>query len=258
MDPTNRRLAPLALVAVLVLAGCGGVVGDGTPDPVTPAPVPTTEQPVAPGITGDAIDVDQVVERHERALAETTYTTVERLRAAVGGGASVAIRNLSIQSAPDGALRYVRQEPPVEGNVTQINRSQIWSDGNRTVYRFTNTAGQTYTEDSAYPASLDAARSARIEAILEDVSVTSAVRRTDGSVELSGRLTNASAVPTTRNFQHHANGSVSAQVSEDGVVRRLALRYDAVYRGDRVPVRYVVGVEKVGSTTVERPQWVDF
>lgn len=254
---TNGRLAPLALVLVLALAGCGGVVGDGTPEPVTPAPVPTTEQPVAPWLSGNSVDADEVVTRHQRALANVSYTTVERLSARVPDGESVVILDLSIQFTPDGSLRYVRHEPPVQGNVTQINRSQIWSDGNRTVYRFSNTVGQTYTEDSVYPTSLDTTRSARIEGLLEDVTVTRAVRGADGSIDLSGRLTNASAVPATRNFHRPANASVTARIADDGVLRRLALRYDAVYRGDRVDVRYVVGVENVSATTVDRPPWAD-
>lgn len=46
------RLGPLALVAVALLAGCGGLVGTSTETTVTPAPVP---EPPATESTGSAI-----------------------------------------------------------------------------------------------------------------------------------------------------------------------------------------------------------
>ena len=66
-------------VAIALLAGCSGFLPAGPtagdPDPVTPAPVPTSSPDVTVAVptSNGTVDVDRLLDRHERALATRSF-----------------------------------------------------------------------------------------------------------------------------------------------------------------------------------------
>lgn len=71
---------PLAVLALLVLAGCTGLVGERGTERVTAVPVPSVNaSAVEIPTTSGSVDIDAVVQRHDAALANRSFTrTVER------------------------------------------------------------------------------------------------------------------------------------------------------------------------------------
>lgn len=68
-----RPVPALTVIAVLLLAGCGGLVPSTTPtQPVTPAPSPPTHPP---GVTADGVqNASALMSAHESILATNSYT----------------------------------------------------------------------------------------------------------------------------------------------------------------------------------------
>lgn len=250
---------PATVVCVLVLAvlaGCGGIVGEDTPEPVTPAPVPTTEAPVVDGVTQDAVNASQITANHERALENTSYTMRERIRARGTDGDTQFFLNTTVWKGDDGRFHLVRFEPTqtVSG---RINETRIWWDGNRSFFEYAYGTGPDTGFMIRQRAAVDVEQDDTIGRVLAGMRVTRVSRLPDGGAEIAGPITTRSAVPTAGAIDDPRNASLRAQITPEGVVRGLAIGYDGTYQGNRTTVRYRLGFENVGTTTVDRPAWVD-
>ncbi len=51
--------------------------------------------------------------------------------------------------------------------------------------------------------------------------------------------------------------NATLQVTSEGVVAKLVVRYDATVDGERVQVQTTVSYDAVGEATVDRPDWVE-
>jgi len=251
----NRRLALLAAVAVAALAGCGAFAGGGTPEPVTPAPVPTTAAPVGAGANGDTIDASRIVERHERALANRSFTTHRRVRVRGPDGAVRLGLETTGKRDAAGHVRFDRRGSRATG-ARPVGRLQFYWEGGRTVYRYAFESGAVNVEAINQRPRRDLTRRDRLESMLSGLAVGRVVRYPSGDAEVSGTVRNLSVIPTAVGVTAPRNASLTARIGEDGVVQGIAVRYDATYRGNRSEVRDALAFENVSSTTVERPPWM--
>lgn len=168
MQLGSRRLAPVALAGLLVLAGCGGLgaAGDagGTDSEaeatLTPVDVPGASTPrtpasnLPPGVTpGGVGDPLALARAHARALEGRSYTvrsvvTVQysngtlrgrRRTVARVGADRRRFRVVHVTLGPAPPLRPVR-----EGAVRAPGRSELWSDGRGLLRSSTRPNGTVY------------------------------------------------------------------------------------------------------------------
>ena len=245
MDPR-----PVALVLVVLLAGCGSVVDTGAgPETdasgtLTPAPVPevtATPVPLPPGVAeGGVVDADRLVDAHRSALQGQSYTLRVRLRV-----------------NEDLYTRLVRVETPTRyyshdviggnrGNVTQFATGP-------SVYTRSAFAGVVRYDrlDNAYSPE---SRTVRLSRLFLQVGEAAVIETTvDGRPAFVVRGT----YPVHPESERLRNVSVRAVVEPSGLIRSLNASY--VRTGARGPANVTrsFAYSEVGSTTVERPDWVD-
>ena len=244
------RVAAVGLA--LVLAGCGALGGtSGTADPgtgpasgatLTPVAVPsTTETPVTlpPGVTTAGVaDADALLAAHQATLRDRSYTLAVRLE--VDGDVTRRVSRVASQT------RYYQRDVLVRQGVTV---SRFASD--RTVYTRSVTANLTRYDrfDTVRPPGSQTVRESRV--FLSVPSATVFRTTVDGrpTFALRGTYPVHPTEPGLRNV------SLRAVVAPSGLIRTLNVSY---YReADAANVTRSFAYSDVGSTTVERPDWVD-
>ena len=240
---------PVALVLAVTLAGCGAIVGGGpgpdsetAPPTLTPAPIPevtATPAPLPPGVTGDHVgDPEMLFAAHQSFLEGKSYTLRTRVR--IG---ETSVRRLIRQETPDRYYTHDAQPGP-RGNVTQFAAS-----------------GSTYVR-SAFAGvvrydRLDAVQPPNSQTVEQSVAffgpeaVVVARTTVDGrpAFEISGENLDYPDAPGLRNY------TLRAVVEPSGFVRALDVSYVRTEDGTTVEHSFVY--TDVGTTTVERPAWVD-
>lgn len=257
----------VALLACVALAGCSGVTGVGdtdetlTPAPVaTPEPTPEPMETLPPGVARNGVDnVDALVDAHRAALANQSYAWRDRY-----------VRNGSNPDGGDDLDVYHRIR--VENETTYsyaTNHRTVWRDGRQrhlgdyTEYadpsghyaRYENVDGETQYRQSP-PATDGAARSGRAAAAIgrfldvRDGSV--AITRVDGQRYYRFR----GETPTFVSPQPIHNYTATALIRPDGLVRSLSVSYAVGRPGRLQQISYRFDYDRIGTTTVERPDWI--
>lgn len=263
---------PLALAALVVLAGCGGFASEqgGTPTAtVTPAPVPTTgptptstPQRIAPGVTGDGVAPFALAGAHDDRLRNVAFRLLHS-RTVVANG-SVRHRQVTSGEFRAGYRRYrvvVENSGPAGANsrvVYEYDGRQVTrerSSGNAS----TSWVVMDSPSDGAPPADPVAAlpfdptfgiRIGRVLSSAGTVRVDPQAPRNLFADKLS--LVRASDFPSGTPEQGVQNASFRALVDPDGLVRLYQLRYETVRNGTHVTVverlRYTI-VDETGEPT---------
>lgn len=268
-----HRSAPVALVALVVLAGCSGFLADDPTDggTLTPAPVPTAtltseapDQSLPPGVPSNgALDLDELIRAHGEALENRSYVWRE-WRGTHRVGAPVSERPLRISTV----------------EVQNETRYRLWADshvvelGQRTrfVYNYSEfvSGGVAYTRLSGLGVnSSDLKRlpaptaSQRVEAQTatalyrylslapENVTVAAVSGGDTPRYRIDGRGGDLLYVDSVRNY------SVRSVVTADGLVTSLRVRYRTIRFGEPDIVRYQYEFNGVDQTTVEAPGWYE-
>lgn len=164
----RRRLAPVALAGLLVLAGCGGLgsaadAGGGSdaratltpvdvPGESTPARTPTTDLP--PGVTSDGVEDPFALARaHTEALDGRSYTVRSVVTTRYENGSLRGRRRTVARVGADRRRFHVAHvtlgpRPPFrplrQGAVRTPGRSAFWSDGRRLLWSVTRPDGTVY------------------------------------------------------------------------------------------------------------------
>lgn len=247
----------LALVALLVLAGCGGATD--TAPPVTPAPVPepTADAPSvrAPGLAaGGVANASRLVDAHASALAATSYT-VERIDSRrYLDGSPRAHHESTVRIGAD-AYRYVLDQRDYTDGEPTVRRTERWFDADRGFERTAVGDDVRYRRlddpAGALPQATNRRGLARLFALL-DVRVADRFER-GGTT----RYRLALAPDAAREIPPLRNISFVAVVDERGMVRSYDLTY-LVSRENRT-IRVTVAVEfsAIGQTSVATPDWVE-
>jgi hypothetical protein len=265
---TGRTLVTIAVVAVLVLAGCtsGGqqtttptptLDGGGTVSPgQQTTTAPTVESVNAPGIeNGTVTNASAIVAAHEDRLRNESFTT----------RFDQTIRAPGLDSTSDAEIRYggsggynqtVAVVSDSEGNYTQTR----WTPGFRAAGYGKTTlesgrVGYYRTTSLGYESAVSAGLLGRLVEVYE-------LEATDAGT-VDGRpvvVVEATAVTNTTRLQREwlldqrpRNTSFRMAVDEDGVVRAFS---HSVSTNDTT-IRVNQTVSAVGSTSVTEPRWVE-
>lgn len=254
----RRTAGLLALAALLAVAGCSGLVGDGEEshtETVTPAPVPTSEaaagpERVAPGLTAEElVDADALVASHGAILANTTYTRRRRVTRRYENG-TLQGQYVSVVQRNDTAIRYWYNRTGDRGRrvdrfATDERVYTAVTRANGTVYQVTDVGSR--------------ARAARLGAVDDTTSLRRAFRtlsvETDGTVERDGRTLYRLRSTDSRDVLPIRNVSFVGYVTPEGLVTEYRISY-TVERDPPIRVEVVASLEAVGETSVERPTWL--
>ena len=243
---------PVAVAAVVVLAGCGALGGAGSDDPgrseatstLTPAPVPgvtATPVPLPPGLVeGGVSDADRLVDAHRSALGGRSYTLRVQLRVEE----DLYTRLVQVETP----TRYYSHDVlgSTRGNVTQFATGP-------SIYTRSAFLGVVRYDrlNNAYPPESRTVRLSRLflqvgEAVVFETTV-------DGRPGFVVRGT----YPVHPESERLRNVTLRAVVEPSGLIRSMNVSY--LRDGSRGPTNVTrsFAYSDLDSTTVERPDWVD-
>jgi hypothetical protein len=257
----KQSLGAVCLLVLAVLAGCGGLFGD-TParsPSLTPAPVPTTDQPFPPGVSEAGVSPAALATAHRNRLLSTNYTMVVRQRVVDANGTimrSTRRHRVSVGGQP----YYGRHNLTLYrfGTRRPVDRLTYWSGADGFATRFSGGSGEPvlyWSTDGNR--SIDVDGSAGLTDALETMSFAVADRREAEVVLVGSASGDSQRLPGPSYVGDRRNVSATLVVDIDGLVTDWRVAYDA--RFDERPVRVVhtVRVTDLGTTTVKRPDWVD-
>lgn len=274
----DRRL----LVCLLaVVAGCSALpVGGGPSTPttgdVTPAPVPEDGR-FPPGVTAEGVDdPTALATAHVATIDDNSYTlSMERVARHPNGTLHSRLR-LRVQL---GADRGYLADAATAGPFAPVflgeppARGVYWSNTTTYVRKLTRGNTTTYNEfrtresgagTSSYWVTTVAFGGApgEPETFYRDAFAATSTRTVERR-SVNGTPTYRIVGSGVRNGTFDDDvASVSelrldANVTQQGLVRTLSLRYAGEVNGDPVTVRWTVRYRQVGTTAVERPDWVE-
>ena len=289
-----RQLAALAVALLLVTAGCnafpsGGAAtvettsGDATDETTVDATDETTvdatdettvdatdettasDADLPSGLSASGVtDPWKLADAHRAALNETSYTVGTNLTARENGTV-LARWNSTVKVAAGGLPLLNRYE--VGGERPNAIGSfghdvEAWIDENRTLYAMEGPNGTTYQRAPAEsrPPSQPAGRDHLYLLFVGlDTTVTGTETR-DGTtlyrVNSTG-VADAEVLADELRTETVENASLSALVTEDGLVREYHVEYAGTVENATIRVERTTRFANLGETTVERPPWYD-
>lgn len=262
---------------LLVTAGCNVPEGGAADEPtrtVTPVPVPA-EETLASGVTDEGVvNPRALADAHAGVLAETSYQlTVNRTVRGVNG----TLRERLLLDLSLTADRTYRTETSTAGPEAPVflgsppANATFWSNGSTYVRKLTRDGKTTYNTFSPVEGAgtwqywartvpfggQRASPRAFLTRTFRAVDTT-VVSRADSNGTTVYRLRgNTTTERLDESVAEPRNVSLTATVTEQGLVRSLSLRYVGTVEGERVRVVRNVTYHGVGETTVERPPWFD-
>lgn len=266
----NRRpVAAVALVVLVALAGCGGSGGidtgtespspDGTDAPTataSPTPTPSFDDVTKPpGVSEDGLtDREALLDAHASALDGKAVTVDVDFRLTVDGdGQNASLRGKVTPDDDQGWMRVT----------TTDGTGTYYTEGGTTYEKVVvddSTSYGTTDQVSAIPETPRFGADARLRDALWNANWTfDQVVQRDGERLLrfeATRVTLPSQVDVDRENASTSTDGVLL-VDEDGVVRHVEI--NASVETDEQTVEYGLSVSfsDVGSTTIQRPDWVD-
>lgn len=255
-----RWLSTVAVVALLLTAGCNAFVDADAAqrETVTPAPVPTPTATAAtaapPGVTTDGLDnVALLSAAHRQRLNGTTYTLNERYsQYSTGRNDTSSVRRaetVTVESATRYRDELTRVTTDANGSLARYEQS-TYADGTRWYERRDNGTVERQRGELRFGRDKYAYRTAfylNRYAVVARSSTSVSTRNGSRVYRVRG---SGGELPTTERLTAYR---IELLVEPDGLVRRFSVRY----RTDDRVVRYRFWYEHVGETAVTRPEWVN-
>lgn len=259
--PRAARSA-LFLSLLVVLAGCTAIgldAGSPTPDPTA---TPAWPESLPPGLTTDTVaEPLDLARAHTAVLTGQSYTYRETVVVRTVDGIRLGTVRTVRRVGADGAFVHrMRGEGVVPSVVTQLRAVDAYSNGSRVVIRFRGEQGNrtvVMAEAESPMAPNDVIGKGLIYSMLSSTrpTVEGPIRR-GGTTYVHVRGANG----TTRfGFVEATNVTFEALVGPSGLVHRYAVSYRAngtSYTGWEGRIVRTVTFDDVGSTAVDRPDWV--
>jgi hypothetical protein len=267
----QRTLGTILVAVLVVLAGCGGVLGGGggsdTVETFTPVPVPTDEPtptPVpqlAPGLTGQGIEnASALVVASKSFYRNRSFTTRANFTVLASNGTVLARSTGTLHAGPAGeGFRYVSER---NGGSALINtstepvRTEAWWDGERYFLKQTYANGTTTYRrlpiddgQTGYGFAIGG-----VPGILESVGTA--------NTTVANRFTrNGTMLYRVRGIartEWRGNVSFRLLVDSRGVIHEYWTVYQIPFRGNNSTVVRETQFSAVNTTDApERPSWVD-
>lgn len=260
---------PLSVALLLVLAGCNVPTAEPAPtESVTAAPVPavpetaTPEGQLVPGVFADGVAGGRLGNVHGEALEGVSYTVNQTLLQRYANG-TVRSRYVTVARFAADPSRFrttLRQADREDGRLVTRTVSR-YGDGERAYEAVTeaNTTrygvvrwpdGEPREASAIYPGNLTNDRSiARVFTLVETRPVEEFEANGTRYVRLRS-VPNATLPPLS-------NVTVTAVVSEEGLVRSYRVSYDVSRTEGSVRTTVALSYTRVGETVVVEPPWLD-
>jgi hypothetical protein len=262
----TERLAGVALVAAVLLAGCGGAEPARETPTLTGAPLPSTEEPAGPGTLAPGLTTDgtlrpaELVAAHSRRLANTTYT-IRTNRTVREASRLVSRSETSLRIGPAReryryTSEFVRFGP--DGRQVARTRIEVFTDGertyrklvqNRSAGRNTSTVLRVRTSE-VLPFELTYDRA--LFSLFADSEVTS-VDRVPGGGATSYTVSHELDRVQVYSFADEA--TLTTVVRADGLVEQYRVDYTVTVDEPVRRVAWRVRFTDLGTTRVEAPPW---
>jgi len=259
----SRPALALAACLLVVAAGCNA---GGAPT-VTPAPVPeegpATGSELAPGVSrSEVTDPLRLATAHSRRLANSSFRRVTTLTVRQGGDtlrssvetvrADAATGRYSVSVSQNASTGY-----PVQPFAARV---QLWRNGSVRLVRFvqTDTVNYRVERDPSGPVPVEMlSDGGRTAAVLEVFALEVLGRGEDGYRFRSTRLLAPSGLDPPAALENPRNASLTVVITEQGLVRRYTVRYEATLDGEPVVVSRSSRITGVGATAVGPPGWAE-
>ena len=258
MAPRTRPA--LLLAALVALGGCASVgLAPGSP---TPTPTAAWPAELPPGTTTERVaNPLDLARAHTDALTGRSFTYRARVVVQTTDGIKLGEVRTVRRVGPDGRFVHrMRAEGVVPTVVSQFEAIDAYSNGSVVVIRFTRDGENNTLTTAARESPMTAYDVVGKGFLYQLLSATTP--RVLGPIERGGvtylhvRGTNGSA---RLGFTQATNATFEALVAPSGLVQRYAVSYranDTSYRNWEGRIARTVVYQNVGSTTVERPDWV--
>ena len=257
----KQFLSVVCLVALTVLAGCSGLVGEAperSPS-LTPAPLPTTAEAFPPGVSDRGVSASTLTTAHRNRLASTNFTMVVRQRVVDSNGTIMRMTRRH-RVAVGGEPYYGRYNRTLVRFGTQraVDSLSYWSGPDGFATRFSGGSGEPVLHWSADSnRSIDIDGSVELSRTVETLELSVADRQGDAVVLVATGASNAQRLPGPSYIGDRHNVSATFVVGLDGLASDWRIAYDARFDERSVRVIHTVRIVEVGSTTVSRPDWVE-
>lgn len=254
----------LAVGLLVLLAGCGGVLGGGDggsgDGPTTDAPTPTTTStptdgdlhPQGVAENGTLTDVSALVTGHDEALADDTYRAALAIDQAQSDGEnSSEIRRA--QTVLVGADAYRTDLTTVQTGRPTFNAT-AWSNGSVAVRQATVGGTEQYQRLSPekFVDQLSGKKTLRGLLVLGDYSV----ERVTSSGDTTYVNLTADEYNGTPDNGEVTEFSSTLLVDGEGHIHEVDIHLVTEVNGTTATVDFHYELERIGGVTVERPAWV--
>lgn len=220
---------------------------------------------LAPGLNeGGVTDPWKLADAHRAALNDTSYTVTTNLTARENGTV-LARSNSTVKVAAGGLPVVSRNEVGGErpGAISLLGHGfEVWVDENQSLYAMEEPNGTTYQRaaaESRPPVHPEGRDHLYLLFVGLDTTVTGTETR-DGTtlyrVNSTG-VADADVLADELRTETVENASLSALVTEDGLVREYRVEYAGTVGNDTVRIERTTRFTGLGETTVERPPWYD-
>lgn len=260
-----HRALPIAVVALVLLAGCGGLLGADRPDTTSPTPanVPTDSPFVNPpnGLTEERLDPLVLTATHTEALDNTSFTVTYAETLTAENGTSLLNSTTTTRVAANHSV--ARSTSLYEAGTSfwfdqPVSEVDQWFDGTTYYFRATGPDGPLYFSPSVVAGTPDGIPSSTLQSYYVNAEET-AISTQNGKVfvELTGVPGDqlAGRIPVDVTEQ-----TVTVTMSAEGRVEEYRIEYTGYLFGS--PDTVVTGTHlaqfgEFGATTVDVPGWVD-
>jgi hypothetical protein len=220
----------------------------------------------APGLNEHGVtDAAALADAHVAALRNTSYTVRSNVTARASNETLLARLNGTQTVERDPTRTYSRSE--VRGENPRViglldSDLEVWASENGTWYAIERANGTEYRKvaDGIRPSAADRTRRDELFVLLSAVTTTVDGTETRGGTTLyrveSTGVRNPAAVASQFGVDSVENVSVTALISEQGVVHEYHVEYTATLAGNTSHVERTVRFVALGETSVERPAWV--